>query len=73
MRLRILLVLCAVLALVIWAVGVDAYVREDAVLGTVLIVVGGVLIAGVVGLWRNGREGAEDSVLETIFDFFGPH
>jgi hypothetical protein len=72
MRLRIALVLCGLLALAIWAVGVDAYVREDAGLGTALIGVGGVLIAGIIGLWRAGREGAENSVFEAILDFFGP-
>ena len=71
MRVRIFLVLCGLLALAIWAVGVDAYVNEDALLGTVLILVGGVIVAAVVGLWRQGREGAEDGVLAAIFEFFG--
>src|ERR1700749_3797711 len=71
MRVRIFLVLCGLLALAIWAVGVDAYVNEDALLGTVLILVGGVIVAAVVGLWRQGREGAEDGVLAGNFEFFG--
>jgi hypothetical protein len=71
MRLRIFLVLCGLLALAIWALGVDAYVNEEAVLGTALILVGGVIIAAVVGLWRHGREGAEEGVLAAIIEFFG--
>ncbi|HEX3359488.1 MAG TPA: hypothetical protein VHS74_00715 [Solirubrobacterales bacterium] len=71
MRLRIFLVLCGLLALAVWALGVDAYVNEEVVLGTALILVGGVLIAAIVGLWRHGREGAEDGVLAAIIEFFG--
>jgi hypothetical protein len=71
MRLRIFLVLCSLVALAIWALGVDAYVHEEALVGSALILIGGAVIAAVVGLWRHGREGAEDGVLAAIIEFFG--
>jgi hypothetical protein len=71
MRLRVFLVLCGLVALAVWAAGVDAYVNEEAVLGTALIFVGGLLIVALVSVLQRHRRGETlGAIVEAIFEFF---
>lgn len=70
MRRRILLTLCGLVAVAIWAFGVDAYAQQETVLGTALILVGGAVVVCAVALWRQGREGAGGTIAEALFTFF---
>jgi hypothetical protein len=53
----------------IWALGVWRFVAGETLLGSVLILLGGVTGAGLFGLYRRDTETASEGIIEAVLQF----